>query len=236
MSAAPIKTLVAVDGAIDRRALEGVLGDPGIEVVEVLETHGELADRAGDLQIDAMLVACNGHPDVALAYVAEAARERPELADRRRHDLGGVRARPRGVHGRRRRHPDPERPRPGRAGDVLRAAEGRDATERGGERCRRHGRARVRAGPEGRDRQDADRRQPRHGARAGRSLDGRGRPRPPVRRLRAGARLRARPHDLRSGHVGRHARRREARGVPRDPPVGAPRARWRRCDRIRPTR
>jgi pilus assembly protein CpaE len=77
MSAAPIRTLVAVDGAIDRRALEGVLGDPGIEVVEVLETHGELADRASSLQIDAMLVACNGHPDVALAYVAEAARERP---------------------------------------------------------------------------------------------------------------------------------------------------------------
>ena len=77
MSVAPIKTLVAVDGAIDRRALEGVLGDPGIEVVEVLETHGELALRTAELQIDAMLVACNGHPDVALAYVAEAARERP---------------------------------------------------------------------------------------------------------------------------------------------------------------
>ena len=77
MSAAPIRTLVAVDGAIDRRALENILGDPGIEVVEVLETHGELAERASSLQIDAMLVACNGHPDVALAYVAEAARERP---------------------------------------------------------------------------------------------------------------------------------------------------------------
>ena len=77
MSAAPIRTLVAVDGAIDRRSLESVLGDPGIEVVEVLETHGELAERAADMQIDAMLIACNGHPDVALAYVAEAARERP---------------------------------------------------------------------------------------------------------------------------------------------------------------
>jgi pilus assembly protein CpaE len=77
MSAAPIKTLVAVDGAIDQRALEGVLADPGIEVVEVLETHGELAHRAAGMQIDAMLVACNGHPDVALAYVAEASRERP---------------------------------------------------------------------------------------------------------------------------------------------------------------
>jgi pilus assembly protein CpaE len=78
MSAAPIKTLVAVDGAIDQRTLEAVLGDPGIEVIEVLETHGELADRTGDLQVDAMLVACNGHPDVALAYVAEAAREKPD--------------------------------------------------------------------------------------------------------------------------------------------------------------
>jgi DNA-binding NarL/FixJ family response regulator len=77
MSAAPIKTLVAVDGGIDQRALESVLGDPGIEVVEVLETHGELADRVADLQVEAMLVACNGHPDVALAYVAEAVRERP---------------------------------------------------------------------------------------------------------------------------------------------------------------
>jgi pilus assembly protein CpaE len=77
MSGAPIKTLVAVDGGIDQRALEAVLGDPGIEVVEVLETHGELAQRTADLQVDAMLVACNGHPDVALAYVAEAVRERP---------------------------------------------------------------------------------------------------------------------------------------------------------------
>ncbi len=77
MSGAPIKTLVAIDGGIDQRALEAVLGDPGIEVVDVLETHGELVDRAANLQVDAMLVACNGHPDVALAYVAEAVRERP---------------------------------------------------------------------------------------------------------------------------------------------------------------
>jgi pilus assembly protein CpaE len=77
MSAAPIKTVVAVDGAVDRHALEQVLGDPGIEVVEVLETHGELTERVADVQVDAMLVACNGHPDVALAYVAEAAREKP---------------------------------------------------------------------------------------------------------------------------------------------------------------
>jgi pilus assembly protein CpaE len=77
MSAAPIKTLVAVDGGIDQRALEAVLGDPGIEVVDVLEAHGELTDRTNDVQVDAMLVACNGHADVALAYVAEAVRERP---------------------------------------------------------------------------------------------------------------------------------------------------------------
>lgn len=75
--AAPIRTLVAVDGAIDPKALEQVLNDPGIEVVGVLESHGQLQDRADEHVVDAMLVACNGHPDVALAYVAEAVRERP---------------------------------------------------------------------------------------------------------------------------------------------------------------
>ena len=77
MRSSPIRTLVAIDGAIDRRALDSVLSDPGIEVVAVLERHGELRTQP-ELQIDAMLVACNGHPDVATAYVAEAVRERPQ--------------------------------------------------------------------------------------------------------------------------------------------------------------
>ena len=75
-NSAPIRTLVAIDGAIDRRTLDAVLSDPGIEVVAVVDRHGEMGGRpAGD--VDAMLVACNGHADIALAYVAEAARDQP---------------------------------------------------------------------------------------------------------------------------------------------------------------
>ena len=77
MATAPIRTIVAADDAIDRRTLDAVLADPGIEVVAVVESHGEMRLQAGQ-DVEAMLVACNGHPDVALAYVAEAARERPQ--------------------------------------------------------------------------------------------------------------------------------------------------------------
>jgi pilus assembly protein CpaE len=77
MSTAPIKTLVALDQAIDQQVLANAVTDPGIEIVGVLESHGELNTRRDD-HVDAMLVACNGHADVALAYVAEAARDRPE--------------------------------------------------------------------------------------------------------------------------------------------------------------
>jgi pilus assembly protein CpaE len=79
MSAAPIRTLVAVDGGIDQRALEAVLGDPGIEVVGVIEQKGDLALRSG-LAADALLVACNGNSEVALGYLKEAARDRSDLA------------------------------------------------------------------------------------------------------------------------------------------------------------
>ena len=222
MSVAPIRTLVAVDGAIDRRALEGVLGDPGIEVVEVLETHGELADATADLQIDAMLVACNGHPDVALAYVAEAARERPnwpivvvttsqadalvrEVFTAGADDILTL--------------TDPAQ---AGAGDVLRAPEGDDPAVRARRSTpRATGELICVLGPKGGTGKTLTVGEPRDCARAGRPLDGRRRPRPPVRRLRAGARLRARSHDLRPRHVGRHAGRREARRLPRDAPVGA---------------
>ena len=76
MSKSLIRTLVAVDPAIDQKVLSAAIDDPGIEVVGVVETHGEMALRRDD-RVDAMLVACNGRPEVALAYIAEAARERP---------------------------------------------------------------------------------------------------------------------------------------------------------------
>jgi pilus assembly protein CpaE len=79
MNVAPIRTLVAVDGHTQQQTLESVIGDPGIEVVGVLEQQGDLALRSG-LEADALLVACNGDSEAALVYMREASRDRPDLA------------------------------------------------------------------------------------------------------------------------------------------------------------
>jgi pilus assembly protein CpaE len=79
MSIAPIRTLVAVDGHTEQQTLDSVVGDPGIEVVGVLEQQGDLALRSG-LEADALLIACNGNPEAALEYLREASRDRPDLA------------------------------------------------------------------------------------------------------------------------------------------------------------
>jgi CheY-like chemotaxis protein len=79
MSIAPIRTLVAVDGHTEQQTLDSVVGDPGIEVVGVLEQQGDLALRSG-LDADALLIACNGNPEAALEYLREASRDRPDLA------------------------------------------------------------------------------------------------------------------------------------------------------------
>ena len=78
MSAAPIRTLIAVDLAIDQKVLQPAIDDPGIEIVGVVEDFGEIGRRS-TATVDAMIVASNGHPDVALAYVAEATRDQPDL-------------------------------------------------------------------------------------------------------------------------------------------------------------
>jgi pilus assembly protein CpaE len=74
----PIKTLVAVDRSTEQKTLDAALDDPGIEVVGVVEQQGDLALRA-DLQADVLLIACNGHSELALAFLQESRRERPEL-------------------------------------------------------------------------------------------------------------------------------------------------------------
>ena len=56
MSTAPIRTLIAVDNAVDQKVLEAAISDPGIEVIGVLDNHGEMARRT-DANVDAMLVA-----------------------------------------------------------------------------------------------------------------------------------------------------------------------------------
>ena len=78
MTSSVIRVLVAVDGAMDQKTLDDVLGDPGLNVVGVIEQDGDLEVRSG-LDADALLVACNGHPDGALAYLKEAHRDRPDL-------------------------------------------------------------------------------------------------------------------------------------------------------------
>ena len=78
-----------------------------------------------------------------------------------------------------------------------------------------------RARAEGRHRQDGDVVQPRGRARARGQLVGARRPRPPVRRRRARARAPADEDDLRPRHVGRHARRRQDRQLPRQHDSGA---------------
>ena len=76
-------------------------------------------------------------------------------------------------------------------------------------------------GPEGRHRQNGDLVQPGGGAVARGQVLGARRPRPPVRRHRAGARARADEDDLRPGHVGRNARRRQGHSFLARHPSGA---------------
>lgn len=73
----PLRTIVAFDGGGDQKTVETIVGDPGIEIVAVLESHGELSSRR-DLDADVVLVIGSGHSEVVLAYVAEVARERPD--------------------------------------------------------------------------------------------------------------------------------------------------------------
>ena len=77
MAGTPFRTLVAVDDAVDAGLLDTVLGDPGIEVVEVVETTATTdTDLAGTA--DVVVVACGGHSTAALEFIARASRERPD--------------------------------------------------------------------------------------------------------------------------------------------------------------
>jgi pilus assembly protein CpaE len=77
MSAAPIRTLVAVDGVIDPSVVESVLDDPGIEIAGVIESAPDGVARETVLA-DVLLVACGEHSDEALDFIETAVRDRPE--------------------------------------------------------------------------------------------------------------------------------------------------------------
>jgi len=77
MAGAPIRTLVVVDDAVDSRLVDTVLGDPGIDVVEVVESSATSdSDLAGTA--DVVVVALGAHSTAALEFIGRSSRERPD--------------------------------------------------------------------------------------------------------------------------------------------------------------
>lgn len=75
MSAAPIRALVAIDGAIDPRTIATVLDDPGINVVDIVEQAAGVPN-GHSAPADVLVVACGAASETAVEFVAKAARER----------------------------------------------------------------------------------------------------------------------------------------------------------------
>jgi pilus assembly protein CpaE len=75
MTAAPIRALVAVDRVMDPRTIEAVLDDPGINVVDIVEQERGVPD-VHSTPADVLVVACGAASEAAVAFVADAARER----------------------------------------------------------------------------------------------------------------------------------------------------------------
>ena len=119
---------------------------------------------------------------------------------------------------------------PGQLG--VRAREGARAAARRGSTSAEGAMITV-LGPEGRHRQDASRRPTSRSRSRWRAVAGDRRPRPAVRRRRARARPRADRDDLRPRRLGRLARRRQDRRLPRPAPVRARGRCSRRCGRTR---
>ncbi len=215
-----IRMLVALDEGVDREALQAILPiDPEIQIVGVVDgLRGQLDDAPGD----AHRPAGRGVPRL-LGQGALPRRRRREAAAgaagggrlrgiSRTDSSSGCSRRGRTTCSRFHRAPDD---RPLRAPEGRRPQAGRERGDR-----RRPLADDLRARPEGRDGEDAHVLQPRGQPRPERPQGGPRRPRPPVRRRRARSRARPGADDLRPGEVGRLARRREARRLPRDPSLG----------------
>jgi pilus assembly protein CpaE len=72
----PIRTLVAVDAALDPEVVERILGDPGIDIVSVISSD-DVKGRS-QTRVDVLLLACSGESDDALRLIGDAVRERPD--------------------------------------------------------------------------------------------------------------------------------------------------------------
>jgi pilus assembly protein CpaE len=77
MTTQPIRTLVAVDDQIDPITVEGVLDDPGIHIVGVMDHDAGATPRDG-ANADVLLVACGNESEQALKFIGDAVRERPD--------------------------------------------------------------------------------------------------------------------------------------------------------------
>jgi pilus assembly protein CpaE len=75
MTTGPIRALVAIDRAMDPRTIEAVLDDPGIDVVEIVEQEAGVPN-GHSAPSDVLVVACGVASEKAVAFVAQAARER----------------------------------------------------------------------------------------------------------------------------------------------------------------
>lgn len=75
MNTAPIRALVAIDRAMDPRAIEAVLDDPGIDVVDIVEQEAGVPN-GHSAPADVLVVACGVASENAVEFVAQAARER----------------------------------------------------------------------------------------------------------------------------------------------------------------
>jgi pilus assembly protein CpaE len=75
MSTAPIRALVAIDRAMEPRTIEAVLDDPGINVVDIVEQEAGVPN-GHSTPADVLVVACGAASEMAVEFVAQAARER----------------------------------------------------------------------------------------------------------------------------------------------------------------
>src|SRR3954452_24172488 len=77
MNATPIRALVAVDQIMEPRLIEAVLDDPGIDGVDIVEQERGVPD-VHSTPADVLVVACGAASEAAVAFVADATRERAE--------------------------------------------------------------------------------------------------------------------------------------------------------------
>ena len=77
---APLTTIVGIDGEVDLHALEVMLeSQPTITLARPVGDLSDTRDALDEVGCDLLIVACGGEATRALAFIASAVKERPEL-------------------------------------------------------------------------------------------------------------------------------------------------------------